>query len=156
MYIEHLRDFRIGLRCLVTEYDKRIAEAETSLQKLRELRKTASLLLENEESQLTPTTKVPAGSGEGKIGAAEAAARLLQEIGNTPMRIEAITKALMERGWKSKAENPAFSVAGAIIRDGRFERVESNTYRLKNGLLASQPSDVDIQEEEKREEKMTS
>src|SRR6266478_4721411 len=121
-------DFSGNLKSLMEEYDRRIAGAEREVERLRQLRNAAALLLENETGKpiLKPTAERPY-AGMTTIQAVESA---LRKNGNRPMHASELTKALIDGGWHTNASNPQLTIVGALVRDGRFERTGPNTYRL--------------------------
>lgn len=82
--------------------------------------------------------------GEGIIGAQvpvrsnkyadlsipEAAFRILAQA-EEPMHVKDIAEAMAHGGKKLKARRPPVSVAAALLRDSRFEKVAPNTFRIK-------------------------
>jgi hypothetical protein len=125
-------DFVRTLQKRIEEHDRKIASMEQSLMRERELRKAAALLLENELERL-PGRLAPAIQEKPYVNltAAEAAEVVLLKNQNKPMSVEELTKALLEGGWQTSAQEPKMSINGALVRDGRFERVRSGVYRLK-------------------------
>jgi hypothetical protein len=121
-------DFSGNLKSLMEEYDRRIADAEREVERLRQLRNAAALLLENETGRpiSKPTTEKPY-AGMITIQAVES---VLRKNGNRPMHASELTTTLIAGGWHTTASNPQLTVVGALVRDGRFERTAPNTFRL--------------------------
>ena len=125
-------DFVRTLQRRIEEHDRSIANLEKALMREKELRKAAALLLENELEHL-PGRLAPAVEDKpyANLTAADAAEVVLLKNNNRPMSVKEITNALLEGGWYTIAQEPKMSVNGALVRDGRFERVKTGIYRLK-------------------------
>jgi hypothetical protein len=125
-------DFVRTLQRRIEEHDRRIAALEKTLAKEKELRKAAAFLLENELEHL-PGRLAPAVEDKpyASLTAADASEVVLLRNNNKPLSVEEITKALLDGGWQTTAQEPKMSINGALVRDGRFERVRTGVYRLK-------------------------
>ena len=124
-------DFAASLRELVADYTKRIADAQEEVKRLIELRSAAAMLLDNETGKyVVPRVQLKPFSG---MNVPQALTAIFKANGNHPLHVSELTKMLLDGGWQTKAENPKFTVTGALVREegGRFERTGSNTFRLK-------------------------
>lgn len=61
---------------------------------------------------------------------AEAALHVLREAG-IPLHVTRIWEALQAGGKTSKAQKPTLSLTASLLRDGRFENIGGNMFRIK-------------------------